>query len=61
MAEKVEKCGGKTIRYPSDCNYSCVCPAGNSPCTWTVECQGTIFTGTGLTAQTPGTPHVTLA
>jgi len=61
MAEKVEKCGSKTIRYPGDCSYSCVCPAGNSPCTWTVNCQGTIFTGTGLVAQTPGKPHVTLA
>jgi hypothetical protein len=61
MAEKVEKCGGKTIRYPSDCSYSCVCPAGNAPCTWTVDCQGTVFTGTGLTVQAPKTPHVTLA
>ena len=50
MAEKVQTCGSKTIRYPSTCSYSCVCPAGNSPCTWTVNCGGTIFTGTGLIA-----------
>ena len=63
MAEKVEKCGGRTIRYPSECTYTCHCPAGNSPCTWTVDCQGTIFTGDGLTSagHAPKTPHVTLA
>jgi hypothetical protein len=55
MADKVQTCGTKTIRYPSDCSYSCHCPAGNSPCTWTVNCQGTIFTGTGLIA--PGRPE----
>lgn len=55
MAEKVQTCGSKTIRYPSTCSYSCVCPAGNSPCTWRVNCGGTIFTGTGLIA--PGRPE----
>lgn len=50
MAEKVQTCGSKTIRYPSSCSYSCVCPAGNSPCTWRVNCGGTIFTGSGLVA-----------
>jgi hypothetical protein len=63
MAEKVQKCGSKTIRYPADCSYSCVCPAGNSPCTWTVKCGGTTHTGTGLIAnghRPPKRPHVTL-
>jgi hypothetical protein len=55
MAEKVQTCGSKTIRYPSTCSYSCVCPAGNSPCTWRVNCGGTIFTGAGLIA--PGQPE----
>lgn len=62
MAEKVEKCGSKTIRYPSECTYSCVCPGGSGPCAWTVICNGTVFTGTGLTApNVPKHPHVTLA
>ena len=62
MAEKVEKCGSKTIRYPSECTYSCVCPGGSGPCAWTVICNGTVFTGTGLTAPSvPKHPHVTLA
>jgi hypothetical protein len=57
MAEKVQTCGSKTIRYPSSCSYSCVCPAGNTPCTWRVNCGGTIFTGSGLTSTgQPGTP-----
>jgi hypothetical protein len=55
MAEKSQTCGTKKITYPSTCSYSCVCPAGNSPCTWTVNCGGTIFTGTGLIA--PGQPE----
>jgi hypothetical protein len=63
MADKVEKCGGRTISYPSTCTYTCHCPAGNSPCTWTVDCDGTIFTGTGLSSagHAPKSPHVTLA
>jgi hypothetical protein len=57
MAEKVQTCGSKTIRYPSSCSYSCVCPAGNTPCTWRVNCGGTIFTGSGLTSPAePGKP-----
>jgi hypothetical protein len=63
MAEKTQKCGTKTITYPAECTYSCVCPAGNSPCTWTVSCPGIPpFTGTGLTVpgHTPKSPHVTL-
>ena len=62
MAEKVQKCGSKTIRYPSECSYSCYCPAGNSPCTWRVNCGGTIFTGTGLvaTGQPGKPPHATV-
>ena len=62
MADKVQTCGSKTIRYPSSCSYSCVCPAGNSPCTWRVNCQGTIFTGTGLivTGQPEKPPHATV-
>jgi len=61
--EKTEKCGGKTIRYPSECTYSCVCPPGNGPCAWTVICNGTVFTGTGLIkpGNGPKHPHVTLA
>jgi hypothetical protein len=60
--DKVQTCGTKTIRYPPTCSYSCVCPAGNSPCTWTVDCQGTIFTGTGLvaTGQPGKPPHATV-
>ena len=62
MAEKVEKCGSKTIRYPSECTYSCICPAGSGPCAWTVICNGTVFTETGLTAPAGSKhPHVTLA
>jgi hypothetical protein len=64
MAEKVEKCGTKTIRYPSECTYSCVCPGGSGPCAWTVICNGTVFTGTGLIQGGSGGskhPHVTLA
>lgn len=62
MAEKVQTCGSKKIRYPSTCSYSCVCPAGNSPCTWTVTCGDTIFTGTGLMAlgQPERSPHATV-
>ena len=59
MADKVQKCGTKTITYPAGCSYTCSCPAGNAPCTWTVTCHGTVFTGTGLIApDRPGrTPH----
>jgi hypothetical protein len=63
MAEKTQKCGSKTIRYPSNCHYSCVCPAGNTPCTWTVKCPGRPpISGTGLTAagHPPKSSHVTL-
>jgi hypothetical protein len=65
MAEKVEKCGAKTIRYPSECSYSCVCPPGNFPCTWTVTCDGNppvVFTGTGLVkeGQPAKPPHATV-
>jgi hypothetical protein len=63
MAEKTQKCGSKTIRYPAECTYSCVCPPGNAPCTWTVSCPGRPpISGTGLTApgQPPRSPHVTL-
>ncbi len=64
MAEKVQKCGSKTIRYPAERSYSCVCPAGNSPCTWRVKCPGLPpFTGSGLVASDhhpPKPPHVTL-
>jgi hypothetical protein len=63
MAEKVETCGTKTIRYPGECTYSCVCPAGNSPCTWTVSCPGfPPITGTGLIAsgQPEEPPHATV-
>jgi hypothetical protein len=63
-AEKVQTCGSRTIRYPGDCTYSCVCPGGSGPCTYTVTCGGTVFAGTGLTVSTdPGHPkftHVTL-
>ena len=58
--DKKQTCGTKTITYPSDCSYSCVCPAGSSPCTWTVTCGDTVFTGTGLTAQGHPNPQVTL-
>jgi hypothetical protein len=62
MTEKVQKCGTKTIRYPGECTYSCVCPAGSAPCTWTVSCPGLPpISGTGLTASGhPKSPHVTL-
>lgn len=65
MAEKTQKCGGKTIRYPGECTYSCVCPGGSSVCTWTVTCgNGPPISGTGLTAEggnsRPKVPHVTL-
>ena len=59
MADKKQTCGSKSITYPSNCSYSCDCPAGNSPCTWTVTCGDTVFTGTGLTAHHPR-PQVTL-
>ena len=55
MADKVQKCGIRTITYPPECSYTCSCPAGNAPCTWTVTCHGTVFTGTGLIA--PGQPE----
>jgi len=61
MAENVEKCGTRTIRYPSECSYVCSCPAGGG-CFWTVSCNGTVFSGTGLTNPTPQKPpHVTVA
>jgi hypothetical protein len=67
MAEKTQKCGSKTIRYPGECTYSCVCPGGNGPCTWTVTCgDGPPFSGTGLTLSQgenggyPKGPQVTL-
>ena len=62
MADKRQVCGSKPITYPENCSYSCVCPAGTGPCTWTVNCQGTIFTGTGLVAEggSPHPPHATL-
>ena len=62
MADKKQTCGSKTITYPSECSYSCVCPAGNSPCTWRVNCGGTIHTGTGLiaTGQPANPPHATV-
>lgn len=64
MADKKQTCGSKTITYPGDCTYSCVCPGGNGPCTWTVTCgNGPPISGTGLTAQGgngrhPKVPHV---
>jgi hypothetical protein len=66
MAEKKQTCGSKTIRYPGECTYSCVCPGGSGPCTWTVTCgNGPPISGTGLTAQGgsgrhPKVPHVTI-
>src|SRR3954468_6039379 len=62
MADKVQTCGSKTIRYPFECSYNCNCPGGNSPCTWTVNCGGTIFTGTGLVAagEPEKPPHTTV-
>ena len=64
VADKSQTCGSRTIRYPGDCTYSCVCPGGSGPCTWTVTCGGTVFSGTGLTVSTnpghPKVPHVTL-
>jgi hypothetical protein len=63
MAEKVQRCGSKTIRYPGECTYTCVCPPGNTPCRWTVKCPGRPpISGTGLTAagHAPKSSHVTL-
>ena len=67
MAEKTQKCGAKTIRYPGECTYSCVCPGGSGPCTWTVTCgNGPPISGTGLTVSQgengghPKGPQVTL-
>ena len=59
MADKKQTCGSKSITYPSSCSYSCSCPAGNTPCTWTVTCGDTVFTGTGLTVH-HSNPQVTL-
>ena len=62
MARKVQTCGSKTISYPSTCSYSCVCPAGDSPCTWRVTCGEDKYEGTGLIApgQPEKPPHVTV-
>ena len=60
MADSVEKCGSTTITYPSGCAYWCICNA--SGCWWTVKCNGTVFTGEGLTTpKPPKHPHVTVA
>ena len=59
MADKRQVCGSRIITYPSYCSYSCYCPGGNSPCTWTVDCgEGRVYTGTGLIApeQPPDKP-----
>jgi hypothetical protein len=59
MVENVEKCGSVTIRYPSECFYSCIC--GSWGCMWEVKCNGTVFEGTGFTPpKPPKHPHVTL-
>ena len=60
MVENVEKCGKTTIRYPSECFYSCIC--GSWGCMWEVKCNGTVFTGDGfIPPKPPKNPHVTLA
>ena len=51
MADTKEKCGGTTITYPSECAYWCICTS--SGCFWTVKCNGTVFTGEGLTTPKP--------
>jgi hypothetical protein len=62
MTEKKQTCGSRPIRYPSECTYSCVCPAGSDVCTWTVTCGDWTTSGTGLTASGHSSkpPHVTL-
>jgi hypothetical protein len=60
MVENVEKCGSVTIRYPSECAYTCWC--GSYGCRWQVKCDGTVFNGEGFTPpKPPKHPHVTLA
>ena len=60
MVENVEKCGSVTIRYPSECSYSCICAAYG--CRWEVKCDGTVFTGEGfIPPKPPKHPHVTVA
>jgi hypothetical protein len=61
MVENVEKCGGKTIRYPSECSYMCWC-SSRTGCMWSVNCNGSLITGEGFTPpKPPRDPHVTVA
>ena len=60
MVENVEKCGSTTIRYPSECSYSCIC--GAYGCRWEVKCGDTLFTGEGFKPpKPPKHPVVTIA
>ena len=60
MVENVEKCGSVTIRYPSECAYSCIC--GAFGCRWYVKCGDVVFDGEGFVPpKPPKHPHVTIA
>ncbi len=65
MASKTTSCGKTTVNYDDVCAYSCSCAPGGG-CNWIVSCPdgrgGWIYTsGTGLIAQPPTHPHVTIA
>jgi hypothetical protein len=55
------KCGKTTVEYDSaKCSFSCKCTPG-SGCTWSVTCGDVKVSGTGLVAQPPSSPSVTIA
>jgi hypothetical protein len=64
VAQVTQTCGKTTVTYDKRCSYSCSCLPG-AGCHWTVSCPdgsgGSIDTsGTGLTAQPPRYPSVTI-